>query len=624
MQAQLPRPWLEILASLDHAFQPIASLADGSAYGFEALLRGWEGCGFTSIAEVFDRAYEERILYALDLALREKAFRKFAGRGLERAKLFYNVDNRLLQMPDYSTGNTGRLAAEAALAPSRIVIELSELHEPDQRTGFDRVVAAYRGQGCRIALDDFGTGYAGLKFLYRAEPDIVKIDRFFVAGAADDPRKASFLERIAGLAHLMGVSVIAEGVETERELRLCMEAGCDYVQGYYIARPSVAASDMAAAYPRAASAARGYRRSASRGGRVGAADLLATEPVELGLDLASVLARFRKEPELSILPVVDGEGEPVGAYRARDFLQYLYSPFGISLLEHQIAEGGSSSLVARIPVVASGTELGRVVELYGANPECGGVIATEGGRYAGVLPAESLLALVADLELAEARDQNPLTRLPGNLRVSEVCAERLAEPGEGVAFVYYDFDNFKPFNDRYGFRSGDRVIMLFADILKSSVARPKGFIGHLGGDDFFACLESADPDQVLEEVKATAGRFAREASSFYAPADRERGWIKGRDRSGRERRMSLLTVSAALVHLRPGASLDAEGLSEALALLKKEAKASPSRLAFRSFGPGPEEERGIAAGGSGGPRAAPASLEAPASPPIFSPSLILA
>ena len=225
-----------------------------------------------------------------------------------------------------------------------------------------------------------------------------------MAGAADDPRKASFLAKIAGMAHLMGVAVVAEGVETEQELRLCFEAGCDYAQGFYVARPSLEIDSLASSYSLALTASRGTRRSAFQGGRVNAEKFSATAPIAIDEELSSVLARFRREPETTLLPVVDAEGEPIGAYRARDFLQYVYSPFGIALLEHMISEAGSASLVARVPTAAVGTDLGRIVELYGANPECGGVLMTEGGKYAGVLPAEALLALVADMELADARD----------------------------------------------------------------------------------------------------------------------------------------------------------------------------------------------------------------------------
>jgi EAL domain-containing protein (putative c-di-GMP-specific phosphodiesterase class I) len=291
MVGDFPEAWILALSRLDFAFQPIASFADGSAYGYEALLRGWDAAGFQSIAGVFDCAYEERLLYALDLELRRKAFRRFSEAGLGRAKLFYNIDNRLLEMPDYATGNTLRLARETGLEPTRIVFELSELHEPGGGSCFDRILSAYRSQGFLIALDDFGTGYAGLKLLYRAEPDIVKIDRYFVGGAAEDPRKASFLEKIAGMAHLMGISVVAEGIETEVELRLCSDSGCDMAQGFFIAKPSLEMESLKSTYPDVASA--GGRRVMARAGYLDVANVHAIRAVTLGSSLGSDLARSR-------------------------------------------------------------------------------------------------------------------------------------------------------------------------------------------------------------------------------------------------------------------------------------------------------------------------------------------
>lgn len=583
--------WEEMVFHLEHAFQPIASFADGSAYGFEALLRGWEQFGFSGIAEVFDAAYEDRVLYEFDLALRAKAFRKFARAGLGTSKLFYNLDTRLLQMPDYATGNTIRIAEEAGLAPSRIVFELSELFEPDQRTGFDRILSSYRSQGFRIALDDFGSGYAGLKLLHRAAPDIIKIDRYFVAGSSEDPRKAAFLSKITGMARLMGIKTVAEGVEIEDERQVCAGAGCDYVQGYLVAKPTTDTKTLSKRYvaargqqPLDRGAPREDRRHPGRQVNVDASRLSRREAIADNVPLSAVLARFRKERDISFLPVVDSGGEPIGIYRERDFREYVYSPFGISLLEHLEAGGEAAGFLAKAPVVPLGTELGRIVEAYGVIPASGGIIVTEDGRYAGVIEAGELLSIVAERELVEARDQNPLSRLPGNHRIAENCAERLADPGQGTAFAYFDFDNFKPFNDFYGFRNGDRVIMLFADILKSAFGAPTDFIGHLGGDDFFVSLESVEVGAAVARMKAIAQRFALEATSFYAAEDRERGWITGKDRDGVERRIGLLGVSVAVVYLERGARLDAEGLSELLAALKREAKSSAGGLALRVVG----------------------------------------
>ena len=157
----------------------------------------------------------------------------------------------------------------------------------------------------------------------------------------------------------------------------------------------------------------------------------------------------------------------------------------------------------------------------------------------------------------------------------------MSESSRGRAFTYFDFDDFKPFNDRYGFRLGDRVIQLFADILRAVFGSSTSFVGHLGGDDFFAFGYTSTLPEALGPVAEASERFRHQAASFYTAEDRERGWILGRGRSGEERRMPLIGVSAALVFAAVGASLEAEALSDVFALLKKEAKSSASHCAYR-------------------------------------------
>jgi diguanylate cyclase (GGDEF)-like protein len=594
--------WETALSFLRYAFQPIARFSDGRAYGYEALLRGWAEAGFQDIASVFDSAYLEGVLLELDHRLRARAFADFAAWAPSGTKLFYNVDNRIFRAIGDSLGETVRLAESLGLSASRIVLEISERHELEGDPGFERAISLCRETGLRIAIDDFGSGFAGLKLLHMSEPDIIKIDRHFVAGSGGEPRKAAFLEKIVGMAHLMGVPVVAEGVETEAELGVCVEAGCDMIQGFLLAKPLCGPEGFTSSFDVLTGSKAELRRGRSRASAIAPSSLRMVEPVRLSNGFLQVLERFRKEPSLDILPVVDASDEPLGVYLERDFRQYVYSPYGIAILEHLQAGIGASSLLRKAPVAASSSDLARMLEVFGSLPASGGVILTRDSRYAGLLPAAELLTLVAERELSEARDQNPLTRLPGNLRVAEVIAQRMAETAKGRAFTYFDFDDFKPFNDRYGFRLGDRVIQLFADILRSVFQRADAFVGHLGGDDFFAFSYAASAEEALAPVVEASGRFRHEAVSFYSAEDRDRGWILGRDRSGEERRMPLIGVSAAVVRVGAGASLDAESLSDLFAALKKEAKLSPAHTASRSIEP-PAGDRGCKGGGhrSSGP-----------------------
>jgi diguanylate cyclase (GGDEF)-like protein len=158
--------------------------------------------------------------------------------------------------------------------------------------------------------------------------------------------------------------------------------------------------------------------------------------------------------------------------------------------------------------------------------------------------AEVLLAHVrAALRRADQQSaRNPLTGLPGNERILSELTERL-DAGEGVALLYVDLDQFKPFNDHYGFLRGDQAIQATADLLQG-VASEHGdertFIGHVGGDDFVVVI----PPELADDVAhAICERFDALAPSLYDPIDRLAGGIEVADRRGIPQRFALLSLS---------------------------------------------------------------------------------
>ncbi len=230
--------WNGILGELNFALQPIVDIDTGKTFAFEALLRGHDAAGFASPHGFFDQAWRDGVLYQSDLRLRRKAVEQFTALDLAHTRLFYNLDNRVLEMPDYSPGNTSRLLAEFDLEPGRLIFEISERYEFRAYQETQKVLELYKSQGYGIAVDDFGAGYSGLRLLYHSQPDLIKIDRFFIDGIDHDSRKMLFIGKIVDMAHVMGRRVVAEGVETRAELNACRSIGCDFVQGYLVQRPS--------------------------------------------------------------------------------------------------------------------------------------------------------------------------------------------------------------------------------------------------------------------------------------------------------------------------------------------------------------------------------------------------
>ena len=171
-------------------------------------------------------------------------------------------------------------------------------------------------------------------------------------------------------------------------------------------------------------------------------------------------------------------------------------------------------------------------------------------------------------------DASPLTRLPGGIAIENVLKKRL-ESGRPVAFCMADLDNFKAFNDRYGYASGSEVIKETARLIEASVkakGSPDDFIGHVGGDDFVFITTPEHARRVCEEVIA---RFDERIPGFYDRQDRERGCIFGKNRRGVETRFPIMTVSIAVVTNKSHKLFDPIQVAELAAELKDHAKSIP-------------------------------------------------
>ncbi|HVF04695.1 MAG TPA: GGDEF domain-containing protein, partial [Frankiaceae bacterium] len=139
----------------------------------------------------------------------------------------------------------------------------------------------------------------------------------------------------------------------------------------------------------------------------------------------------------------------------------------------------------------------------------------------------------------------PLTGLPGNHRIEDELADRVVR-AEPFAVLYLDLDNFKSFNDCYGFLRGDEVIMLLATAARRAaleVGEPSPFIGHIGGDDFVVvCL----PEQAEPIAKRVVEVFDNAAPRLHDPVDAERGYLEVTDRQGSVRRFPVVSVSIGI------------------------------------------------------------------------------
>ncbi len=174
-------------------------------------------------------------------------------------------------------------------------------------------------------------------------------------------------------------------------------------------------------------------------------------------------------------------------------------------------------------------------------------------------------------------DASPLTRLPGGIAIENVLKKRI-ESGQPLAFCVLDLDNFKAFNDRYGYANGSEVIKETAHIIEDCV-KAKGsaedFIGHVGGDDFVVITT---PDYMREISAEIINEFDRRISEFYEPEDRRRGHILGKTRQGVEMQFPIMTISIAIVTNERRTLTNPLEASEIAAELKDYAKTIPKSV----------------------------------------------
>lgn len=141
------------------------------------------------------------------------------------------------------------------------------------------------------------------------------------------------------------------------------------------------------------------------------------------------------------------------------------------------------------------------------------------------------------------RDVSPLTGLPGNKRIDAELRRLVAEPGQGFAVLYADLDDFKVYNDHYGFMRGDEVLRYTAEVVRAALEHhpsPRNFLGHLGGDDFIAVTAPELVDDVCDEV---CRAFDDGIQKFYDTEDAERGYVEAVDRYGERRRVPAVSIS---------------------------------------------------------------------------------
>jgi diguanylate cyclase (GGDEF)-like protein len=227
---------------LEVYFQPLMNLSELSVYGFEALVR-WihPKKGVISAFHFIPLAEDAGLLPQIDRMVLQRTCAKvrdlnrtiFTGRP---ASAHVNLSPTSIRQPDFVKTLASDIA-ESGLDPAHLVLEITEsvmMHDVEQAASRLRAI---KSLGVRLALDDFGTGYSSLSYLRSFPVDVVKIDKLFVDEIETDEGASALVQAILRLGLGLTFEVVAEGIETQEQMKSLLDLGCLYGQGYYLAHP---------------------------------------------------------------------------------------------------------------------------------------------------------------------------------------------------------------------------------------------------------------------------------------------------------------------------------------------------------------------------------------------------
>jgi EAL domain-containing protein (putative c-di-GMP-specific phosphodiesterase class I) len=227
-------------------YQPIVSTSDGRVTGVEALLRWSDPIrGLVAPETIVPLAERSGLITEIGRWVLEQACRDLNrwrdAQGRDELMISVNVSPPQLMSADFAA-TVAMVLSETGTHPGDLTLEVTEnvfVHDGDRAL---MVLNDLRDLGVSVALDDFGTGYSSLSYLRRFPVDVVKIDKGFIAELAN-PSTSAIVSAVVGLSHVLGMTVVAEGVETAEQYAEATLLDCEACQGFFFARP-MSADDL--------------------------------------------------------------------------------------------------------------------------------------------------------------------------------------------------------------------------------------------------------------------------------------------------------------------------------------------------------------------------------------------
>ena len=547
-------------------FQPVIDLANSHIIGYEGQIRGPSDGLLHSPVRLYRLAKQAGRLLDLENLCCQLTVDCFADLKLQGI-LFLKVNVDVFLEHKFKEIHVAQAVENSGIDPQRVVITLCA-HEPYDVSNphfLPKIISRYTELGYKVAVKDQGEMFSLLQSQPEIYPSCVKINRHLIQDIDKDPVKVQLIKSLLDRAGSSGFITIAEGIETRGELLLAKELGISLGQGCFIARPS---KNPLRITPRDIShvlAAHDEKTTHHEHNSIDA--ILEKAPVfSLENNNEEVFQVFEKNTQLSVVAVTNNK-VPVGLINRSVFINRFARPYQRELY----GKKSCSTFMDPEPLIVdkniSIQELSRLLAEDQRHVSLG-FIFTENGHYLGVGTSQKLIHEITEMQIQSARFANPLTGLPGNSPIDEHIDTLLAGD-EPFCVCYFDLDNFKPFNDVYGFSMGDAMIQMTAKVIGGQCDPEIDFVGHIGGDDFIALFRSTDWET---RCRTILERFGADVMSFFAQQDIDRGGYVTENRRGEKEFHNLSSLSVGAVPVQPKVFKSHRDIAAVAAESKKMAK----------------------------------------------------
>lgn len=522
-------------------FQPIVSLVDLCVVGYEALSRGPENSKLQNPELLLKMAEEYHMTFDLEWLFISKAIDNAAMKNIN-TKLFLNVSDKVSEDLKFKELFSSKCSETYNINSSNIVFEITERNIIEDMEKFKNTVEYYNLHNINIALDDVGAGYSGLNTICTLKPYYIKLDNKLIHNIDKDMVKQAMVKSLYDFSTNCNCMLIAEGIETEMELRTLINIGVKYGQGYFIQRPNEYIMEISDNLKKIIDDINNSKRQnhADNMTNILIGEIAkSTAYIEPKILVSKVDSIFKKNSDLLGLCVVE-EGNVEGVITRHSLYSRLGWQYGYS-----IYSGKPISVIMETDFLQVDYKMSikTVINLAMARPFeniYDHVTVTKNSKYYGIVTIKDLIERTMEIEVNNARYSNPLTGLPGNFVIEKELAECL-NSSRDYCILYFDIDNFKAYNDIYGFENGDRIIKLLADAINKNISI-KDFIGHIGGDDFISIIYSSDTETICDNIIKDFDELKVE---YYDEKDLNKGYIKAQNRHGIEEKFPLVSLSIA-------------------------------------------------------------------------------